>query len=145
MPSLNHSYICSRILRQLFQYPQIEALTELTLDIDKGITPDIVVYPAASISPNFFRDISKVPEMPLLAIEVISASQSIQDLLEKSERLVEAGVAQVWTVEPFTHTVFISSLEGETLSHNKTIAYEHLEINIEVDFPAIFNLTASHN
>jgi hypothetical protein len=34
MPSLNHSYICSKILRQLFANEKIEALTELTLDID---------------------------------------------------------------------------------------------------------------
>ncbi|MEY2977845.1 MAG: hypothetical protein RLZZ435_1984, partial [Cyanobacteriota bacterium] len=51
MPSLNHSYICSRILRQLFAVEDIEALTELTLDIDKGLTPDICVYPIATLTP----------------------------------------------------------------------------------------------
>ncbi len=37
--SLNHSYLCSQILRQLFNDPSIEVLTELTLDIDNGLTP----------------------------------------------------------------------------------------------------------
>jgi hypothetical protein len=45
-PSLNHSYICSQISRQLFSNEKVEAFTKLTLDIDKGLTPDICVYPA---------------------------------------------------------------------------------------------------
>ena len=51
IPSLNHSFLCSRILRQLFSNDSIEALTELTLDIDNGLTPDICVYPKESIWP----------------------------------------------------------------------------------------------
>jgi Uma2 family endonuclease len=50
------------------------------------------------IAPNFLRDINKLTQMPLLAIEVISSSQSIQLLLEKAERLIEAGIKVVWTI-----------------------------------------------
>ena len=92
MPSLNHSYLCSWILRQLFQYPAVEALTELTIDVDKGLTPDISVYPAGVLRPNFSRDITRMPDLPLLAIEVISASQNIQDLLEISKVLVNHNI-----------------------------------------------------
>lgn len=95
MLSLNHSYICMKILRQLFQNNAVEAYPKLTLDIDKGLTPDISVYPAAQLQPDLLCDRSKVDQMPVLAIEVISASQNIQDLLEKAQQLVQAGVAVV--------------------------------------------------
>ena len=97
MPSLNHSYLCLQIIRQLLENPRIEPLPELTLDIEKGVTPDISVYPKATIKPNFRRDVTRFGEMPLLAIEVISASQNIQDLLVKADTLVANGVKAVWS------------------------------------------------
>jgi Uma2 family endonuclease len=135
MPSLNHSYICSRILRQLFAIDHIEAFTELTLDIDKGLTPDICVYPIATLKPNFSRDVTKVSELPLLGIEVISASQNIQTILEKAERLVQSGVKAVWTVEPYSRSIFITTENGEEIVYNSRVSFE----TISVDFTQIFN------
>jgi len=43
MPSLNHSYICAQVMRQLLQDDSIQPLPELTLDIDNGLTLDISV------------------------------------------------------------------------------------------------------
>ena len=134
MPSLNHSYICSRILRQLFTIDGIEALMELTLDLDKGLTPDICVYPVATLTPNFSRDVTKVSTLPILAIEVISASQNIQTLLEKAEYLVQAGVKVVWTVEPYTRSIFVTTAEGERIVYNSIVSFE----SIAVDFTQIF-------
>lgn len=138
MPSLNHSYLCSRILRQLFADEHIEALTELTLDIDNGLTPDICVYPAECIQPNLSRDIARFQPLPTLAIEVISASQNIQEMLLKAERLVKAGVKVVWTVEPFTRTLFVTTPGGETILHDALVESE----GIRVDFRKIFGPSA---
>ena len=113
MPSLNHSYICLQIIRQLLENPAIEPLPKLTLAIENGITPDICVYPKEKIKPNFRRDVTKYPELPVLAIEVISASQNIQDLLVKADQLVAHGVQAVWTIEPFTNTIFVTTRESE--------------------------------
>ena len=134
MPSLNHSYICSQVLRQLFADDAIEALTELTLDIDKGLTPDICVYPKDLIDPNFSRDIAKLSQMPTIAIEVISASQNIQTILEKAERMIQAGIKAVWTVEPYTRTIFVTTNSGEEIVYSQIVESE----NIKVDFKKIF-------
>jgi Uma2 family endonuclease len=134
MPSLNHSYLCSRILRQLFENQSIEALTELTIDIDNGLTPDICVYPSEVIQPNFSRDVTKMQKMPILAIEVISASQNIQDILEKAEQMVKSGVKAVWSVEPYTRAVFVTTEQGEQIIYHRKVASE----GIEVDFKMIF-------
>lgn len=134
MPSLNHSIICNRLLKQLFLNENIEALPELSLDIDKGITPDISVYPAEKIQPNFRRDITRYSEMPILAIEVISASQNIQDLLVKADILVANGVKAVWTIEPFTNTIFVTTKGNEEKFNSQEIESE----GIKVDFRKIF-------
>ncbi len=141
MPSLNHSYICSGILRQLFQNDAIEALSELTLDIDNGLTPDISVYAADAIKPNFLRDIKRIQNLPILSVEVISASQNIQDILEKAERMVKAGIKAVWTVEPFSKTIFVSTDKGEDIFYNQSVESE----GIRVDFKKIFESQTSKN
>lgn len=134
MPSFNHSFICNRILRQLFENTAIDALPELTLNIDKGITPDISVFSSESVKPNFLKDLPKYPQMPILAIEVISASQNIQSLLEKAELLVKNGVKAVWVIEPFTNTIFVTDENGTVKSDSQVIENE----GIKVDFKKIF-------
>lgn len=135
MPSLNHSYICTQILRQLFAYSHIEVLTELTLDIDNGLTPDICIYPVEIINPNFSRDINRLNLMPMLAIEVISSSQNIQTLLEKAERMIKAGIKTIWTIEPYTRSIFVTTESGERIVYNEAVESE----GIKVDFKAIFS------
>lgn len=136
MPSFNHSYICTEILLHLSKNKDYKPMVELTLDVDKGLTPDISVFPKEKIKPNFFHDITKFPEMPTLAIEVISASQNIQDLLNKAKLLVNHGVKAVWTVEPFGNTIFITTKDGEQRFHNQPVESE----GIQVDFRQIFSM-----
>lgn len=140
MESLNHSYICIQIMKQLFQNAEILPLIKLTLDIENGLTPDISVYTAEEIKPDFFRDIERYDKMPILAIEVIP-SQNIQDILEKAERMVKAGIKTVWTVEPFSRTIFVSTDKGEEIVYNQSIESE----GIRVDFKNIFEKQVSKN
>ncbi len=135
MPSLNHSYICANIMYQLLENTGIIALPELTLKIGNGsITPDVCVYPKEKIKPNFLQDFPKYAEMPIVAIEVISASHNIQTLLEKARKMIKAGVKAVWTIEPFGQTIFVTSAKGEEILHSQTIESE----GIRVDFKKIF-------
>jgi Uma2 family endonuclease len=134
MPSFNHSYLCAEILKTLAQNKAVMPLPELTLDIGNGITPDISVFPKEAVKPNFLRDIPRYPKMPMLAVEIVSASQNIQDLLEKAQFLVEHGVKAVWTIEPFGNTVFVTTKEGEKRFHDQEVESE----GIKVDFREIF-------
>lgn len=135
MPSLNHSFICADVIEQLANNKKYKALPELTLKIGKGITPDICVYFREEIKPNFLRDFTMYPEMPILAIEVISASQNIQRLLEKAERLIKNGVKTVWTVEPFTNTIFVTNDKGTFKASSQIVESE----GIKIDFQKIFS------
>ncbi len=134
MPSFNHSYLCGEILLDLAQNPTLKALPELTLDIDKGLTPDISVYPKEKIRPNFWQDFIKYPEMPIVAIEIVSPTQSIQSLLDKAAILVSHGVTAVWTVEPFGRSVFVVTAQGKEVLHNQEVE----TAGVKVDFKRIF-------
>jgi Uma2 family endonuclease len=135
VPSFNHSFICADIIEQISENKIFKALPELTLDIGNGLTPDVSIYVRNQIKPNFLRDFPKYPEMPLVAIEVISASQNIQDLLEKAQLLVTNGVKAVWTIEPFSNSIFVTTKDGEEIFHNQEVESE----GIKVDFRKIFN------
>jgi Uma2 family endonuclease len=135
MQSLNHSYICANILYQLLENKEIIALPELTLKIGNGsITPDVSIFPREKIKPNFLQDYPKYPEMPIIAIEVISASQNIQTLLEKARKMIKEGAKAVWTIEPFGQTIFVTTALGDEIIHNQTVESE----GIKVDFKKIF-------
>lgn len=134
MPSLNHSYVCLQLIKQLIVDESIEPLPELTLDIGNGITPDISVFPKAKIRPHSFHDIPRFQEKPTLVIEVVSSSQTIQEMLQKATQLVAEGIKVVWTVEPYSKTVFVTTIEGESLFHEQLIESE----GIKVDFSKVF-------
>ena len=134
MPSLNHSYICAQLMRQLLQDETIQPFPELTLDIENGLTPDISIFPKGQIYPDFFEDVLKAKQLPILAIEVISPSQSIQAILEKAELLVKAGIKTVWVVEPYGKSLFVISNEGKKLFHEEMVESD----GIRVDFAKVF-------
>ena len=134
MPSLNHSYICAQIMRQLLLNDTIQPLPELTLAIENGLTPDISIFPKEQIQPNFFEDVLKVERLPLLAIEVISSSQSIQAILEKAKLLVKSGVKTVWIIEPYGRSIFVLDGAAQRLFHEEMVSSE----GIQVDFAQVF-------
>lgn len=134
MPSLNHSYICAQVLRQLLAHDAIQPLPELTLAIGQGLAPDISVYPRERIQPDFFADVLRVEHLPVLAIEVISSSQAIQTVLDKARQLVEAGVEWVWVVEPYGRSIFVIGAGHRQLFHEEPVE----SAGIRVDFRQVF-------
>jgi hypothetical protein len=139
MPSLNHSFLCLKILQSLLQNESILPLPELTLESANGLTPDISVFLKGTINPNFFEDVTRFPEKPLLAIKIISASQTIQEMLNKAKLLVREGVKTVWTVEPFSQTVFVTTQTGDSRFHQEIVCCGDIEVN----FSKIFVNSAS--
>jgi Uma2 family endonuclease len=111
-------------------------MTELTLAIENGLTPDISVYPVKQIHPDFFNDVTRYNELPLFAVEVVSSSQTIQTILQKAKKLVDAGINQVLTLEPYSRTVFITQKDKENqLVHNGTVQIDDC---CKIDFKGIF-------
>jgi Uma2 family endonuclease len=73
--------------------------------------------------------------MPILAIEVISPKQSIQEVLDKAMKLIAGGVRTVWTLEPYSRTIFVTTPQHPTqLFYNQPVEAD----GIKVDFKALF-------
>ncbi len=119
MGSLNHSLAQGQILTLLSKDKRFRVIPELSLDtgqIDlsqfgleakKELKPDICVYP------NTLRgkkpDILRMLEMPLLTIEVISSSQSIDEMVAKFDAYFALGVKSCWLVMPLLKSIAVYS------------------------------------
>lgn len=133
-PSLNHSYICKRIIVEIEQSGKWEAWPELTLDIEGGLVPDIAIYKTGMLKPDFTEDKTRCEILPLVAVEIVSPSQSIHELMLKAQKFLRARIPAVWTVEPYGGVIYISK-ENET----KVLIAEPVESEgVKLDFSKIF-------
>jgi hypothetical protein len=53
--------------------------------------------------------------------------------------LTNSGAKSVWTIEPFSHSIWVTTERGTQLFHNTTIESE----GIKVDFQKIFDVDVS--
>ena len=134
-PSFNHAAIAVTIGAEINKDRTFRAFSELTLVIDgKEYLPDISVYSWRKL--NLDDDIVKAEEMPLLAIEIVSPFQGVQDLIEKAKVYLRAGIRSVWLVHPFTRSVSVMTPEGTTHYHEGTI---HDATGVTLDISVIFD------
>ncbi len=102
MPSLNHSIAQSHLLVELsVRYRKTHTfLSELSLSMPEkpDTVPDICIYPKMEV--DFLHDRTSVSEMPLTIIEIVSPSQSNDEILAKFERYFNAGIKSCWLVLP---------------------------------------------
>ena len=133
MGSFNHGYVQARLIVGLDKLGSYTPVTELSLDVstvDLGqfdlrtkeeIKPDICLYPKRGLSRP--RDILKMTEMPLLAVEILSPRQGTYEILEKFRLYFELGVQSCWLVEPAinTVTVYSSIIEWKTFTTGNVV------------------------
>jgi deoxycytidylate deaminase len=60
-------------------------------------------------------------------------------MLQKAAQLVNAGISVVWTVEPYSRTVFVTTQEGETLFQEALIENEGVQVDFTQVFPKKMN------
>jgi Uma2 family endonuclease len=105
-PSVNHSYIQANLIGELRKLRQYSVFSELSIEINsKEYVPDVCIYPKRKIS--LVHDIVRMTEIPLLAVEILSPSQVIQELTDKIEIYLNAGIQSCWLVVPATHTIAV--------------------------------------
>ncbi|MCI5147817.1 MAG: Uma2 family endonuclease [Candidatus Electrothrix sp. MAN1_4] len=81
------------------------------------------------------QDEPKAEELPLLAIEIVSPSQTMNELIKKADFYVESGFQSVWIVHPQTHSITVKS-EVETKIYHQGILEDIT--GIKVDLGVIF-------
>jgi Uma2 family endonuclease len=134
MPSKAHGYVQTNIIATLLPHrDRFTIFSELTLELDdREVTPDLSVYAKTDV--DLVHDEVRVTEPPLLAVEIASPTQNVQDLVQKIEFLLDAGVQSCWLVQPPLRslTVFPGHLDGTTVSDG-TLTDPVLEIDVDVE------------
>ncbi len=138
MPSKNHAIIQTRIAIQLgTQYAETHTvMTEVKLFIaEKDAVPDIAIYPLIAFDP--LHDEIKMTQMPLGVIEILSPTQTNDELLAKVETYFNAGVQSCWLVIPTFRLISVFS-DRQT---SKTFIEGELHdsvLDIKLDISKIF-------
>ena len=111
MPSRNHGRVQTNIIGEFLPQQQFSIYSELTLTIGgTDYTPDISVYPREPA--DYRHDEVTRAELPLVAVEILSPTQSHQGVVEKAELYLRHGVKSCWIVSPPLRTVTVLLPDG---------------------------------
>jgi Uma2 family endonuclease len=148
--SFNHAITQANLTRLLGNLGKYSVCTELSLDIHQTdisqfdlehkteARPDVCVYPKRGKSTP--KDILKMTEMPLLAVEVLSPKQGHYTILEKFRLYFQLGIQSCWLVLPEIDVVTVYS----SINHYQTFTQRDNEViddilNIRLPIAEIFS------
>ena len=78
-----------------------------------------VVYVSADVLDRQTSDSTLVIGIPILAIEILSPSDSVEEIHEKIDEYRAASVPLIWVVDPYDRTVLVYGDEEEPVLFNK--------------------------
>ena len=125
MPSKNHSIVQSNLIFELQnKYRKTYSIAseiDLIMPEKPNTVPDIAIYPKLKI--DFFEDQIGMKEMPLTTIEILSPSQSENELVAKAQRYFDAGVKSCWIVLPIFKAIVVLSAftKRQVFTENMTL------------------------
>jgi Uma2 family endonuclease len=139
MPSLNHGLIQGNThfalmsrYRGKFSFP-----TETALDLEGWpSTPDILILPLTRL--NLRADKIKLTEPPLGIIEILSPTQSLNDLVNKADQYFAAGVKSCWIIIPSMGGVAVYSTPGKYEFFNENDVAKDEVLGLEVPVAEFF-------
>jgi Uma2 family endonuclease len=72
-----------------------------------------VVYVSPEVVARQAADTTLIDGAPVLAVEILAPSDTQEEVHEKIESYLDAGVAVVWVIDPYLRTITIIRPEGE--------------------------------
>ena len=150
MPGRVHGRLALKIGRNLDEYAEAHNLGEVTVETgyyppDTRYTlllPD-VAYQSFAKLPDPPPD-GYVPQMPDLAVEIQSPSDSLSKLRRKAQAYLENGTALVWLVQPTRRGVEVcrlsegASLQTEFVGQGDTLSGEDILPDFELELSKLF-------
>ena len=109
-PTYGHQRLSTRILQRLLKLCEPDLL--LTAPADVAVDELNVYQPDLLVLRRPGRDEESNVGIPLLAIEILSRSTAENDRSVKRQRLLGAGVREVWLVDPDTKHIACWSVDG---------------------------------
>jgi Uma2 family endonuclease len=116
-PTYGHNLIRKRIARRLDQFVEAHFLGDVPEEMDFRLGPDTVRNPdVAFVTAEHLKtiDLDRTPVegAPALAVEVVSPTNSAQDVCKKALQYLAAGSRAVWLVYPPLRLVQIYDSTG---------------------------------
>ena len=106
--SLNHSRLIHRLSVALLPYEdRYDILPELEFELAAGrLKPDVALLPLQSY--NYSKDVLRVAQPPVTAIEILSPTQSFDALVAKiQEQYLTSGVRSAWLLLPSVRMIYL--------------------------------------
>ncbi len=134
-PTKIHGYVEAKLIANIgIGYAdRYNLFCELSLNLNSWKSvPDITLYPKRKM--NFREDRTEVTTPPLCAIEILSPSQSLQELVNKASNYFQYGVKSCWLVIPSLENIYVfSSPEHYNIFRsNQTLSDAALGIELEL-------------
>ncbi len=109
MPSKNHAMVQANLLLTIQpRYPQYRLLPELSLDLPiRDRVPDLAIYDQQELAFTPGADETRVSEVPLGMIEIMSPTQNFSEFHQKRREYFKAGTKSYWLILPDLLTVYI--------------------------------------
>jgi Uma2 family endonuclease len=118
-PTYGHQQLALTMLRGLAEivgWRRVSiAPTDVGIDEWNVFQPDVVAL--RKPPDDHVRDVG----IPLLAVEVLSPSTARRDRLTKRRRMIEAGVAEVWLVDPDAGSVEVHDASGARVARGEEV------------------------
>lgn len=130
--SYNHAMVQVNLAVLLKQSKKYDVLAELSIEIaGNEFRPDLCLYPRRGLIRP--RDILRMTQMPLLAVEILSPKQGTDDILEKFETYFGAGIPCCWLVDPAQEVLSIfHTPEQHTVYSQGEVIDDALNIHLSV-------------
>lgn len=140
MPSLNHGLIQANLIFaiKLGYKDKYSVVSELSLDLSGWESvPDVCILPRMTLDPR--QDVVTVKDPPLCAIEIISPSQSVNELIVKAEKYFQYGVKSCWIVIPALQNIYVFSSPDDYEMYKASETLSDPALEIELDLEEVFS------
>ncbi len=138
-PSKLHAIIQANTVFELksLYSADFDVFSELTLAFDAGdVVPDICLFLKGTLS--FTEDEVRINTPPVLAIEILSPTQTLQELLTKSSAYFQNGVCSYWLIIPPLRSVHVFSSPQTYEVYKQQDTLKDPALNVQLDLAKIF-------
>lgn len=129
-PTTKHQYVVHNLDMSLSPYVQEkklgdvwEAPLDVRLSQETALQPDLVFVAKARL--GIVRE-DCIAGTPDLVVEVLSVSTAVHDRVTKIPVYAQAGVGEVWLIEPQAKTVEVLKLQGKKYFVEATLAADQV-------------------
>lgn len=138
LPSYNYSYAKARVIGALLKLEDYSVFSEMSLNIESKVyTPDICLYPKRDIELSLPEPV-EINELPIIALEVLSYNEAIQDVLNRFDVYFNALIKSCWLVVPVAGVVVVYA-SSESAQRFRTGDIIDDKLNITLPLKDIFD------